>query len=424
MFTRFKQALVFITLFSVVSLLTGCVFGGRQPAQPQAVSPSEAPAQPVATASSANEPAATAAPLPAIPAQPTIEAERRAIVAEQEALFTEVYRRVSPAVVSIDVSGSLDMVLPEGHPFNPNIDPQEIIPLARGSGFLYDSQGYIVTNNHVVENAEELLVTFFDGSSSIAQLVGTDPGSDLAVIKVEQIPPGAAAVPLGNSEEVMVGQTAIAIGNPFGLQNTLTVGVISGLGRSLIGPEGGGGRFSIPNIIQTDAAINPGNSGGPLLNTRGEVVGVNTAISSLRGGFEGVGYAVPSRVVARIVPALIREGHYDHPWIGISMVGLDPLLAQRFGLEVSDGVLVTGVQEGSPGDAAGLRVGTRRESYAGGTLILGGDIITAINGQTVHTGDDLVSYLQLNASVGDTLTLTVIRDGAEQQIPITLAARP
>ncbi len=380
MFTRYKQALVFITLFSVVSLLTGCVFGGRQPAQPQAASPSEATAQPVATASSANEPAATAAPLPAIPAQPTIEAERRAIVAEQEALFTEVYRRVSPAVVSIDVSGSLDMVLPEGHPFNPNIDPQEIIPLARGSGFLYDSQGYIVTNNHVVENAEELLVTFFDGSSSIAQLVGTDPGSDLAVIKVEQIPPGAAAVPLGNSEEVMVGQTAIAIGNPFGLQNTLTVGVISGLGRSLIGPEGGGGRFSIPNIIQTDAAINPGNSGGPLVDVQGRVVGITTAILPFA---QGLGFAVTTATAYGVIGRLTETYRRNMAQGALGISGLDiqideaavraNQLAQR------QGVLLLEVASGSAADRASLR---------------GGDILLALDDRRVETVNGLRSAIQ------------------------------
>ncbi len=287
-----------------------------------------------------------------------------------------------------------------------------------GAGVIWRAGGAVLTNHHVVAaNGDDPHVILADGRRLAARLVASNPTLDLALLQVEA--DGLPAAPAGDSSRLRVGELVFAIGHPWGQRGVVTAGIISGLG--IVG--GSRGEWQA-QYVRSDVRLAPGNSGGPLLNTRGEVVGVNTAISSLRGGFEGVGYAVPSRVVARIVPALIREGHYDHPWIGISMVGLDPLLAQRFGLEVSDGVLVTGVQEGSPGDAAGLRVGTRRESYAGGTLILGGDIITAINGQTVHTGDDLVSYLQLNASVGDTLTLTVIRDGAEQQVPITLAARP
>jgi 2-alkenal reductase len=218
---------------------------------------------------------------------------------------------------------------------------------------------------------------------------------------------------------------AIAIGNPFGLQNTLTLGIISGLGRSLIGPQAtGSGNFSIPNIIQTDAAVNPGNSGGPLLNIRAEVIGVNTAISSQSGSFMGVAYAIPSEVVARIVPVLIEEGTYAHPWIGISMVDVDTLLAERFDLDVSSGVLVTEVMPTSPADQAGLRPGDERVPYAGSTLLLGGDIITAIDGEEIGNSDELVSYLQLEAAVGDTVTFTVMRDGEEQSIELTLAPRP
>jgi 2-alkenal reductase len=256
-------------------------------------------------------------------------------------------------------------------------------------------------------------------------MIGTDPGSDLAVIKVDQLPPGVAPLPLGSADEVAVGQIVIAIGNPFGLQNTLTLGIVSGLGRSLVGPlASGGGNFSIPNIIQTDAAVNPGNSGGPLLNTRGEIIGVNTAISSQSGSFTGVAYAIPSSVVKRIIPVLIDEGRYLHPWIGISMVSIDTLMAAEFDLPASSGVLITGVLEGSPAAQAGLQAGSEAVSYAGGTLLLGGDIIVAIEGQEMHTTDDLISYLQLDASVGDQITLTVLRDGEQQQVDITLEPRP
>jgi 2-alkenal reductase len=431
-----KQAPSAVRLFACslllgVLLLSGCLdnrmpLAEETPAADDSLTAAEPTAPPAAASPAAAEPttppAAPAEALPTVVAQPTIGSELRLAVAEQEALMVEIYRRISPAVVSIDVIGRIDeaLDLPEDHPF----DPGDAIPLSSGSGFLYDNQGHIVTNNHVVATAEQLQVTFFDGSSIEARLIGSDPGSDLAVIKVDQLPPEVAPVGLGDSREIAVGQMAIAIGNPFGLQNTLTVGIISGLGRSLMGPPGGGGNFSIANIIQTDAAINPGNSGGPLLNIRGEVIGVNTAISSQNGRFEGVGYAVPSRVVQRVVPMLIRDGEYDHPWIGISMIGIDNLFAERFGMEMTSGVLITGVQPSSPADEAGLQAGTRRESYVGGTVVLGGDIITAINGQSVQNSDDLISYLQLNASVGETLTLTVLRNGEEMQVPITLASRP
>jgi 2-alkenal reductase len=359
-------------------------------------------------------------PLPTVLPQPTIGPELRQNVAAYEELLTTIYRRSSAAVVSIEVVGSLDLDLPEDHP----LMPPPGTPLSRGSGFLYDDQGHIITNNHVIENAEELQVTFFDGSSTLARLVGADSGSDLAVIKVDQLPSEAAPLPLGNSDEVAVGQMAIAIGNPFGLQNTMTVGVVSGLGRSLLGPRTGDGNFRIPNIIQSDAAINPGNSGGPLLNTRGEVIGVNTAISSENGIFDGVGYAVPSRVVQHIAPALIRDGFYEHPWIGISMTGIDSLLAEQFELPVDEGVLVLRVMANSPADEAGLQPGEEVVTRNGEELAIDGDIITAIDNTPVRDSDDIIGYLQLNTEVGDRLTLTVVRDGETIEVPLILEARP
>jgi 2-alkenal reductase len=290
---------------------------------------------------------------------------------------------------------------------------------------LIDDQGHLVTNNHVVEDGTAFEVRFADGSVLEAELVGRDPGSDLAVLKVATLPQGAQPLSLADSQLVEVGQTAIAIGNPFGLRNTLTTGVVSGLGRSLIGPQAiEGGRFRIPNVIQTDAAINPGNSGGPLLNVRGEVIGVNTAIRSESGNFEGIGYAVPSNAVMRVVPALISTGRYQHPWMGISMRDVDPLLANHFSLPVRQGVLVTDVQPGSPAEQAGLKRGETLGEYAGLRFPYDGDIITAINGNSMLDSDELVSFLELNASVGDTVTMTIMRGGQEQQIEMTLAARP
>jgi 2-alkenal reductase len=374
------------------------------------------------TEEDAARPAPSAAPAPTLPLPPvapvpTIESKLVSALDEEQQLLVMLYRHVNPAVVSIEVTGGRT----EGNGPTPEPD----LPFAQGSGFLFDDQGHIVTNNHVVEDATGFQVRFSDGSIAEAQLAGRDPHSDLAVLKVDELPAGAAPLVLADSRKLEVGQTAIAIGNPFGLQNTLTVGVISGLGRALAGPATGqGGRFPIPNVIQTDAAINPGNSGGPLLNIHGEVIGVNTAIRSESGVFEGIGYAIPSNAITRIIPALIRDGSYRHPWIGLSMRDIDPLLARHFGLASRQGVLVTDVQSGSPAARADLRAGRTSGEYGGRQLAYDGDIITAINGQTVHSGDELVGYLELETSVGDLVMLTVLRDGQEQKIDVTLAARP
>jgi S1-C subfamily serine protease len=383
----------------------------------QAPSTEESEAAIAAPSPEPESPPPTPAPLPAVAPAPTIESALTTGLEEQQRLLVELYRRVNPAVVSIEVAGQR----PSG---GDAPAPDQDLPFAQGSGFLFDDQGHIVTNNHVVEDATGFQVNFADGSIFEARLIGRDPGSDLAVLKIDELPPSAAPLPLANSRQVEVGQTAIAIGNPFGLQNTLTVGVISGVGRSLDGPRSSRGRFSIPNVIQTDAAINPGNSGGPLLNIRGEVIGVNTAIRSESGTFEGVGYAVPSNAVARVVPALIRDGRYDHPWIGIVMRTVDPLLSRHFSLQARQGVLIIEVQGASPADRGGLHGGQRKGNYGGVEVAYDGDIVMAINQQPVHSSDDLLSYLELETSVGDTVTLTVLRNGEEQKVDVTLAARP
>jgi 2-alkenal reductase len=406
-------------LLAACSLPSVSLPWAQQPsAAPPTLAPTRTPEPTAALAATAGTPAPrpTAPPLPTTEPIPTLAPDFTNALEEEQALLTELYRRVNPAVVSIEVLAD--------HPPVDGGAPAQI-QFAQGSGFLVDDQGHIVTNNHVVEDASEFQVRFFDGSLAVAELIGGDSGSDLAVLKVSELPPGVAPLRLANSREVQVGQTAIAIGNPFGLQNTLTVGVVSGVGRSIAGPTSpGGGRFSIPNVIQTDAAINPGNSGGPLLNIRGEVIGVNTAIRSETGTFEGVGYAVPANAVARVVPAIIANGRYEHPWMGIGMRDVDPLMARRFDLEIRQGILITEVQPGSPAERAGLRGGDRREDYGGLPLLLGGDIITAVNGEPVRDGNELISYLELETSVGDTVTMTVVREGQEQQLEMTLGARP
>ena len=353
-------------------------------------------------------PRPTSAPLPTSNPIPTIGPNLTNALEQEQQLLVELYRRVNPAVVSIEVAGTHPPV--DGAPSS-----DQVIPFAEGSGFLIDDQGHIVTNQHVVADGSAYQVRFADGTMVSAQLIGSDAGADLAVLKVDQLPPGAAPLTLADSQTVAVGQTAIAIGNPFGLQNTLTVGVISAIGRTLRASQQG--SYSLPNLIQTDAAINPGNSGGPLLNIRGEVIGVNTAISSTSGSFEGVGYAIPASMVARVVPALISAGNYPHPWIGISMSDIEPFTAQQYNLPVQQGVLVTGVLPNSPAEQAGLRSGTQDNMAQG-------DIITAINDQLVRSTDELVGFLEMKTRVGDKVLLTVRRDGAEQQIPVTLGQRP
>ncbi|MDW8212162.1 MAG: trypsin-like peptidase domain-containing protein [Roseiflexaceae bacterium] len=356
-----RVPLTLVAMLTTLAFVAGCAMPSvdlprpvtvEQTAAPTAVVQADATRTPVTPSA----PTSTPAPLPARAPVPTLPPELTNPLEAEQAALIALYRRVNPSVVSIEVV--VDHPPVGGAPFT--------IPSSQGSGFLFDDQGHIVTNNHVVENGSKFQVRFSDGTVLLARLIGGDPGSDLAVLKVDELPPGVAPLPLADSRTVEVGQRAIAIGNPFGLRNTLTVGVVSGIGRSLSGPaSSSGGRFRIPNIIQTDAAINPGNSGGPLLNIYGEVIGVNTAISSGSGAFEGVGYAVPSNAVSRVVPALIRDGRYDHPWMGIGMRDVDPLLAESLDLPARQGVLITEVVPDSPAERAGLRGGTRRVIIGG-----------------------------------------------------------
>ncbi len=298
-----------------------------------------------------------------------------------------------------------------------------------GSGFVYDADGHIVTNNHVIATADRIIVTFADGTEMDADLVGADPDSDLAVIQVDTDGLDLTVVPLGNSNALKIGQLVVAIGNPFGLQGSMTTGIISGLGRML--PAGSytatGGRFSIPDIIQTDAAINPGNSGGPLLNINGEVIGVNTAIESPVRGFAGIGYAVPANTVAEVVPQLIEKGHVEHPWLGIAGQTLTADLAQAMNLDetIDGGVLVTQIAADSPADKAGLRGSDTETEIDGIPVQIGGDVIVGVDDRPVKEFDDLLGYIVHETEVGQTVTLFVVRDNMEElEIPVTLSARP
>jgi len=295
--------------------------------------------------------------------------------------------------------------------------------VALGSGFVYDQDGHILTNYHVISDPNSVEVTFVDGDSYSAKVIGQDPYSDIAVLRItddgfqKQIPPLKAA----NSSALQVGEQVIAIGNPFGLSGTLTSGVISQMGRVLPNDITG---YSISNIIQTDAAINPGNSGGPLLNTKGEMVGVNTAIFSNTGVYSGVGFAIPSNMVQKVVSSLLKNGSYEHPYMGISGITVSPEISNATHLNDTKGILVVDITADSPADKAGIRGGDVLTAVDGQDIRLGGDIIVAVDNQSVRAMEDLLSYLEEQKAVGDNIELSVIRDGKTQHIDMILAARP
>ena len=290
-----------------------------------------------------------------------------------------------------------------------------------GSGFVFDKKGHIITNAHVVDNARKVVVTFLDGRSYNANIIGSDDYTDIAVIKVDADLSDLQPLSIGDSSNLKVGEQIAAIGNPFGLSGSMTSGIVSQLGRLL--PSGGAG-YSIPDIIQTDAAINPGNSGGPLLNMRGEVVGINTAIQSATGEFTGVGFAVPSQTVAKIVPILINKGEYKHPWIGISGTDIEPDLAKVLKLTDAVGFLVVTVIKDSPADKAGIIGSAKVMETETGRYAIGGDIILSVDGKEVRQIDDILIHLQRAKSVGDEMILEILRDGRTTNVTIILQERP
>jgi len=292
--------------------------------------------------------------------------------------------------------------------------------LGLGSGFVYDTKGHIITNQHVIDDADTIQVTFLDGNITSASLIGMDIYSDLAVVKVDPQVTRLYPVVLGNSSELSVGEPVAAMGNPFGLSDTLTVGVVSSLERTLTAV----GNYVIIDIIQLDAAVNPGNSGGPLVNLLGQVVGVNTAIQSETGTFTGIGFAVPSDTIKREIDSLIENGDYKHPWLGISALGVNLAIADALGLEKPQGILVTEVISGSPVDLAGLRGGDENNVDPELGIPLGGDVITEVNELPVITMDDLIVYMERNTIPGDSVVLGIIRDGQELNLTVTLGERP
>jgi len=300
-----------------------------------------------------------------------------------------------------------------------------------GSGFVYDTSGHIVTNYHVVAGDDDISITFIDGTVYRARVVGTDQYSDLAVLRIQDDIPTdkLKPLPLGNSSSLRVGQEVVAIGNPFGLSGSMTEGIVSGLNRLIPVYQdplsnAAAPAFSIPDVIQTDAAINPGNSGGPLLDMEGEVIGINSAIFSTTGGFAGIGFAIPSNTIDQVAPSLIATGSYQHPWLGISGIDMTPEIAEAIGLGEPRGFLVIEAAPGGPADSAGVQGGDTPAQLDGREIALGGDVILAINDKDIRKIDDVLGYLQQATKVGETVTLTVWRDGQISQINVTLGPRP
>ncbi len=324
----------------------------------------------------------------------------------EEELITNLYERAGQAVVHI-TSRVTTM----------NFFFGAVPGEGTGSGFILDEEGHVVTNYHVIEGADSIAVTLADESTLEATVVGIDPPNDLALLRIESPPDSLTPVELGDSSSLRVGQRAVAIGNPFGLDRTLTVGVISALGRPLQTSE----ENVIFNVVQTDAAINPGNSGGPLLDSRGRVIGVNTAI---RQDAQGIGFAVPVDTVKRVLPALIEQGYYPHPWLGFLGYDIAPGLVRALELPVNDGILVAQIYRDGPAAQAGLR-GAQREVIVGNQrLLAGGDIVVGIDEQEVGEWDDLNEYLEISTRVGDEVTLHIVRDGEPLTLTMAVAEQP
>jgi S1-C subfamily serine protease len=319
--------------------------------------------------------------------------------------LNQLYNTVSPGVVSIYVT----------------INNQGQTGEAAGSGFIFDQSGDIVTNNHVVENANLVVVRFQDGSEAEGQIVGTDPYSDLAVVKVKQLPDTAQVLPLGDSDTVRTGEWAVAIGNPFGLNSSMSIGIISAVGRTIPSLAA---SFSIPMAIQTDAAINPGNSGGPLLNLQGQVIGVNAQIAAGSGGANaGVGFSIPANIVRRVIPTLISQGAFQWSWLGIEGTDMNMFIAQANHLSQQRGAYIVQVVPGGPADQAGLQGGDTTVTVQGMDVPAGGDVITAIDGTPIETYTDLMA-LMAQRDPGTNVELTILRDGKQQAVTVTLGPRP
>lgn len=369
---------------------------------------------------------ATATPTPAVYAD-DVPSNSEQIVADIQERLYDVYDRVNPAVVNIQITRKEEVGSSNDFFFSdPEQLPEEYYSYGNGSGFIWDKEGHIVTNSHVVNGVDRVMVTFSDGTMVEAEVIGEDPDSDLAVVYVDVPANMLQPVEVADSAQVQVGQMAIAIGSPFGLENTMTVGFVSAIGRSIpVLAAELDAYYSIPDVIQSDNSINPGNSGGVLVDDLGRLIGVTSAIRSPVRASVGIGFSIPSAIVTQVVPVLIEQGYYEHPWLGVSGTDLTPDLAQEMGLDADQrGALVVEAIRGGPSDKAGVEGSTRQMTIEGRQIRVGGDVIVAMNGQPVQSFDDIPAYLARSNQVGDTITLTVMRDGKEKELEVTLDARP
>jgi serine protease Do len=353
-----------------------------------------------------------------------------ALLDAYQSTMESIYQTVNPQVVNIMVlvpaSSNSVQSFPGFGNNNNSQTPQ--YSQALGSGFFWDTNGNIVTNNHVVDGATKIEVTTADGTTIPATIVGQDPYSDLAVIKVSLPASEIHPVTMADSTQVKVGEIAVAIGNPYGFEGSMSVGNISGLGRDLPSSavdQNSGATYSIPDVIQTDASINPGNSGGVLVNIEGQVMGVTSAIESTSGSGSGVGFAIHAEIVSKVVPAIISKGSYSHPYLGVSGTDMNPDIAQAMNLPSNTrGALIEQVSPSGPAANANLQGSNTTVTINGVQGTVGGDIITAIDGQTMNSMSDIIAYLAIHTQVGQTVTLTILRDGKTQNVQVTLGSRP
>ena len=370
-------------------------------------------------------------PIPSVTTPSNSDTLPNDVISALELTLQNIYQKVNPSVVNIQVIQVEDSSLFDipGFDFDFQIpeDQQEYFSQAYASGFVWDTDGRIVTNNHVVSNAVEIYVTFDDGTVIDAEIVGTDPDSDLAVIEVDMPETSLQPVELADSKQVKVGQLSVSIGNPFGLEGTMTVGFVSALGRLLPVESDDSAEhiYSIPDVIQTDAPINPGNSGGVLVNKNGHVIGVPSAIISPIRASAGIGLAIPSVIVNKVVPDLIENGYYDNPWLGISGLTLTPEIAEAMDLEPEQrGALIIEVLSDSPAEGAGLQGSDRDVVILGERIQIGGDVIIAIDDVPMESIDDVVTYIVRDTEVGQSISLEILRDGDEHDVDLVLIARP
>jgi len=337
-----------------------------------------------------------------------LSAEHAFSITEDEKNNIGVYEKVADGVVNV-TSTAVQM------DFFFNAFPTQ----GSGSGSIIDAKGHILTNHHVVANAQKLEVTLADGSKWPAKLVGSDPDSDLAVIQIDAPKEKLKTIPMGNSKNLKIGQKVLAIGNPFGLQRTLTTGIVSSLGRTIRSDVG----TLIEDVIQTDAAINPGNSGGPLLNSDGEIIGINSAILSPSGGNVGIGFAVPVNTAKRVIPELLSKGYVTYPWIGATIQSLIPEIAKYLKLKIERGAMIAEVVKGGPAEKAGLKGGNEKIQVGNMIAMVGGDIVVKVDQRDVKTNDELIRYIR-EKKPGDTILLNVFRKGDFVDVKLTLGERP